>query len=173
MKFFFIFSVLTVIIGVGAFVLFTRNKDSVKEEVVPEGYHRMENGSLMRNDMGVEGMGALDELRTANQNNSVDASASLTTDPNAQVFEITGKNFSFSVPQIRVNKGDTVVVQFESTDGFHDWTLDEFNAHTDRVQPGTKTSVTFVADKAGTFEYYCSVGNHRQQGMVGKLIVEE
>jgi len=40
------------------------------------------------------------------------------------------------------------------------------------VTPGTPTSVTFVADKTGTFEYYCSVGNHRAQGMVGKLIVE-
>lgn len=35
------------------------------------------------------------------------------------------------------------------------------------------TSVTFVADETGTFEYYCSVGNHRGQGMIGKLIVED
>lgn len=34
------------------------------------------------------------------------------------------------------------------------------------------TSVTFVADTLGTFEYYCSVGNHRAQGMVGNLVVE-
>jgi len=43
---------------------------------------------------------------------------------------------------------------------------------TDKVQaPGT-TSVEFVADQEGAFEYYCSVGNHRQQGMKGTLIVE-
>jgi plastocyanin len=29
-----------------------------------------------------------------------------------------------------------------------------------------------VADKKGTFEYYCSVGQHRALGMKGKLVVE-
>jgi uncharacterized cupredoxin-like copper-binding protein len=32
--------------------------------------------------------------------------------------------------------------------------------------------VQFVADKTGTFEFYCSVGNHRQMGMVGTLVVQ-
>ncbi len=89
-----------------------------------------------------------------------------------EVFNITGKMFAFSQTEMRVKKGTTVTVNFESTEGLHDWVVDEFNARTKQVQPGTKTSVTFVADKAGTFEYYCAVGKHRQQGMVGKLIVE-
>ena len=41
-----------------------------------------------------------------------------------------------------------------------------------RKATGQIDEVEFVVDKAGTFEYYCSVGNHRQMGMVGKLIVE-
>jgi plastocyanin len=90
-----------------------------------------------------------------------------------KTFNLTGKNFEFSQKEIRVKKGDTVTVNFESTSGFHDWTVDEFNAKTQQVEVGTKTSVTFVADKAGTFEYYCSVGSHRQAGMVGTLVVEE
>ena len=89
-----------------------------------------------------------------------------------KVFNLTGRNFSFSQEEIRVKKGDRVVINFESTDGFHDWVIDEFNAHTDRVNPGTKTSVEFIADKTGTFEYYCSVSIHRAAGMKGKLIVE-
>ena len=90
----------------------------------------------------------------------------------AKVFNITGKNFAFSETEMKVKKGDTVTVNFESTTGFHDWVVDEFKAKTQQVRPGTKTSVTFVADKAGTFEYYCSVGSHRAEGMTGKLIVE-
>ncbi len=35
-----------------------------------------------------------------------------------------------------------------------------------------KTFVEFTADKKGTFEYYCSVGEHRVNGMKGKFIVE-
>ncbi len=54
----------------------------------------------------------------------------------------------------------------------HDWVVDEFDAKIAQVAAGKTTSVEFVADKTGTFEYYCSVGKHRQNGMVGKLIVE-
>lgn len=87
------------------------------------------------------------------------------------VFNVKGSNFSFDVKEIDVTEGDTVTINFESTDGFHDWVVDEFNAATAQVNPGTPTSVTFVADKAGTYEYYCSVGEHRSMGMVGALVV--
>jgi len=87
-------------------------------------------------------------------------------------FNLKGVPFQFDTKEIRVKKGDTVTINFESSEGLHDWVVDEFNAATKQVTPGTPTSVTFVADKTGTFEYYCSVGNHRAQGMVGKLIVE-
>lgn len=87
-------------------------------------------------------------------------------------FDIAGVNFAFDVTEMRVKEGDVVTVNFVSDDGFHDWVVDEFSAATNKVRPGTPTSVTFVADKAGTYEYYCSVGSHRAQGMVGTLIVE-
>ena len=85
---------------------------------------------------------------------------------------VLGKNFGFSETEIRVKKGDTVEIQFTNEAGFHDWVIDEFNAKTKQLKAGESETVTFVADKAGTFEYYCSVGSHRQMGMVGKLIVE-
>ncbi|PIS05357.1 MAG: hypothetical protein COT81_01550 [Candidatus Buchananbacteria bacterium CG10_big_fil_rev_8_21_14_0_10_42_9] len=93
-------------------------------------------------------------------------------DTQAKVFEVSGKNFEFSAKEIKVQKGDTVTINFQSESGFHDWVVDEFNARTEQVNTGGKSSVTFVANEAGTFEYYCSVGQHRQFGMVGTLIVE-
>lgn len=89
-----------------------------------------------------------------------------------KVFKITGQNFTFSQSEIKVKKGDRVKINFESTGGFHDWTVAEFNAKTSQVNTGGKASVEFVADKTGEFEYYCSVGQHRQMGMKGKLTVE-
>jgi plastocyanin len=89
------------------------------------------------------------------------------------VFNITGNNYSFSQTELVVNKGDRVKIVFTSLDGLHDWALDEFNAATDKVQSGGTSETTFIASRAGTFEYYCSVGNHRQLGMVGKLIVRD
>ncbi len=76
-------------------------------------------------------------------------------------------------PDIVVQQGDTVEVTLCVTGGTHDWVVDEFDVATDIISEGDECStVEFVADEAGEFEYYCSVGNHRDEGMVGMLIVE-
>lgn len=95
-----------------------------------------------------------------------------------KTFKLEGGNFYFEQdgnrgPEIRVAQGQTVRIEFSSIEGFHDWSIDEFNAATDRVRPNDgETFVEFVADKKGEFEYFCSVGSHRQQGMFGSFIVE-
>jgi len=89
-----------------------------------------------------------------------------------KTFNLTGTNYTFFEKEIRVKIGDRVKIIFTSGQGFHDWTVDEFRASTSRVNTGKTTEVEFIADKTGTFEYYCSVGNHRALGMVGILIVE-
>jgi plastocyanin len=96
----------------------------------------------------------------------------IVVDEAVKVFNVSGENFAFDVKEMRVKEGDTVTINFTSADGFHDLVIDEFNARTEREQTGGTSSVTFVASKAGTFEYYCSVGQHRVNGMVGNLIVE-
>jgi plastocyanin len=87
-------------------------------------------------------------------------------------FNLSAKPFEFSQKEIRVKKGDKVRINLTIAAGFHDWAIDEFNAKTRQMGAGESDSVEFTADKIGTFEYYCSVGNHRQMGMVGNLIVE-
>lgn len=95
------------------------------------------------------------------------------------VFSLTGDNFNFYDAQgnvgstLVVQEGDLVRIEFESVGGMHDWVVDEFDARTDIVRDGEGlTVVEFVADQAGEFEYYCSVGSHRANGMVGLLVVE-
>lgn len=112
------------------------------------------------------------EINVMLKDKSEPTKPTVTLNPNARAFFVQAVNYSFSLKEIVVQQGDTVTINFESTDGFHDWVLDEFNARTKQVSPNKPTSVTFVADKAGTFEYYCSVGNHRAHGMVGTLIVK-
>lgn len=91
---------------------------------------------------------------------------------NVKEFTVTAGSFYFSPKTLSVNKGDTVKINFVNSGGMHDWRLDEFNAKTPVLQSGQSASITFVADKSGTFEYYCSVGTHRQMGMVGTLTVK-
>ena len=95
------------------------------------------------------------------------------TDENAKEFTLNASSFKFDMTEIRVKKGDTVKITLNNTGGMHDWVVDEFDARTKQITDGQTDTVTFVADQAGEFEYYCSVGNHRAIGMVGTLIVEE
>lgn len=89
-----------------------------------------------------------------------------------QTFDIKGLDYDYDVKEIRVKLGSTVKINFTNTEGFHDLVIDEFNAATKQIPVNQSETITFVADKAGTFEYYCSVGKHRANGMWGKLIVE-
>lgn len=100
------------------------------------------------------------------------ANVDVATSP-VKEFTITGGNFKFTPSAMTVKKGDTVRVTFKNEEGFHDFRIDEFNVATKQIGAGTSETVEFVADKAGTFEYYCSVGQHRQMGMVGTLTVTE
>lgn len=88
------------------------------------------------------------------------------------VVEVIADHLSFAPAELRVKQGQTVTVRVTSQDGLHDWVLDAFDAATGSIGAGQTKSVTFVADRAGTFEFYCSISNHRQLGMTGALIVE-
>lgn len=87
-------------------------------------------------------------------------------------FTVNGVNFEFDQKEILVNQGDTVRVTFTSESGMHDFVIDELNVKTQVLQAGGTETVEFVASEVGTFEFYCSVGQHRQMGMVGNLIVQ-
>jgi len=87
-------------------------------------------------------------------------------------IEVIANNFEFSETEIRVTEGDTVRLTLVNEEGTHDWVVDEFAAATEVLAAGEQETIEFVADEVGEFEYYCSVGNHRDMGMVGSLIVE-
>lgn len=86
-------------------------------------------------------------------------------------FIVTGQNFSFIPSLITVKRGDRVKITFNNTNGFHDFKIDEFGVATKQAQSPATEVLEFTADKAGSFEYYCSVGSHRMMGMKGTLVV--
>jgi len=91
---------------------------------------------------------------------------------NIKEFAVTGANFTFSPAEMRVKVGDTVRITLTNAEGFHDFTLDEFKVATKQLKANEFETIEFMATKTGSFEYYCSIGSHRAQGMVGRLIVE-
>ena len=94
--------------------------------------------------------------------------------PTNLTFNITGGSFYFVPNEIRVKQGDTVTIIFNDVGGMHNFNLDAFNVKTKTINTGESDTVTFTANKKGTFEFYCAVGNgyHRMQGQIGALLVE-
>lgn len=90
-----------------------------------------------------------------------------------QVVEIEAGSFYYEPNMIKVKKGQRVQVVIKSVDMMHDFNIDELNVKSEIVKSGETGTVEFVASKVGSFEYYCSVGQHRQNGQVGTIVVEE
>ena len=93
-------------------------------------------------------------------------------EPSVKEFTIDAANFAFSLKTMTVSKGDTVKITLNNTEGMHDLRIDEFNIATEVLQLGKSQMIEFVASQSGTFEFYCSVGNHRAMGMKGTLTVK-
>ena len=85
-------------------------------------------------------------------------------------FTITGNADAFSPKQLIVTKGDTVKITFKPTDTTHTFTLPDFNVDTGDVSAGQTKTVQFVANKTGTFQFYCTL--HKSMGMTGTLTVQ-
>ena len=97
-----------------------------------------------------------------------------TTAPTGEIkeFEITAKQFSFEPNVITVNKGDRVKLKVTSADVTHGFSINEFGV-TQNLEPGKTATVEFVADKSGTFPFYCSVVcGSGHSGMKGQLVVK-
>jgi heme/copper-type cytochrome/quinol oxidase subunit 2 len=92
-------------------------------------------------------------------------------------FEVSAKKFRFSVsgsaaPEIRVSQEDLVRITLSSEDVPHSFTLPDYKIQK-RVEPGRPVTFEFRAERAGRFDFHCSLTNDncREQGMAGTLIV--
>ncbi len=85
---------------------------------------------------------------------------------------LTAKQWEFTPNIIEVNKGDRVHITLSSADTPHGFSIAEYGIR-ETIQPGGNTVVEFVADKQGTFIFFCSVPcGEGHLGMKGKLIVK-
>ena len=140
-----------VIVGVLSF-LWLQSDEVVDEERIETVEEMVEDG-LMANEEVEEVVAEADVV--------IDMSAT------HRVFIVDGEEN----PVIRVNQGDIVELNFEVTGGNHDFVIDELRVATDILSTGQSQTVVFEASEAGTFEYYCSVGSHRADGMFGTFEV--
>lgn len=85
-----------------------------------------------------------------------------------QEITVHAKNFEFDKKEIKLHVGDTVKLTLENTDGVHGLEVPDFNVN---IKNGE--TATFTVDKAGTYDFNCSVQcGSGHDNMVGQIIVE-
>lgn len=128
-------------------------------------------GMMMSRNNTTQEMAQVPETTTAPAVNESPAVAGM--ESSAKTIEVEAGSFYYKPNEIRVKKGETVKIVMKSVSMMHDFVIDELNVKMPITKNGETGTVEFVADKAGMFEYYCSVGQHRANGQVGTIIVEE
>ena len=85
-------------------------------------------------------------------------------------YELFASEFAFAPPFLIVEKAGTYTISLRN-DGTvpHNFTIKGVGKTPD-VQPGD-TVTTELTLKQGTYQYFCSIGDHAEQGMDGTLNV--
>lgn len=81
-------------------------------------------------------------------------------------LSIESGSFFFTPDKLSVQKG-TVTVNVTKNSGFHTFVIDELGVE---EQLSNGATFSFNADP-GTYEYYCGVPGHKENGMFGTLTV--
>lgn len=86
-------------------------------------------------------------------------------------FDMIADEWEFTPSLIEVNLGDRVILHIESEDEYHGIALTDFGINR-QLPPGQIIDIEFIADKQGSFSFFCSVPcgmGHSSMG--GQLIV--
>jgi len=88
-----------------------------------------------------------------------------------RTFRVEAHQFAYSPSELKVNPGDTVTIQLVSTDVVHGLYIDGYGVSVE-ADPGQTTTLTFVADKPGSFRFRCNVTcGAMHPFMIGKFTV--
>lgn len=91
--------------------------------------------------------------------------------PQERTFRVDARQYAYSPSEIKVNAGDTVKIQLVSTDVVHGLYVDGYNISIE-ADPGQARTLTFIADKPGSFRFRCNVTcGAMHPFMIGKLTV--
>jgi heme/copper-type cytochrome/quinol oxidase subunit 2 len=91
--------------------------------------------------------------------------------PQERTFRIEAHQFAYSPGELKVHRGDTVTLQLVSTDVVHGLYIDGYDLSVE-ADPGQTSTITFVADRPGSFRFRCNVTcGAMHPFMIGKLSV--
>ena len=86
-------------------------------------------------------------------------------------FTVDAKKYAFAPARLEVEQGDVVRVTLIAADIPHSFTIDDYRI-AKRGEPGKPVTFEFLADRAGTFKFYCNLTiDDGCRKMAGELIV--
>ncbi len=98
-------------------------------------------------------------------------SSAQTQGPTSHPIRIRARKYRFDPPHIEVNQDDVVMIEIETEDIAHSFTIDAYRI-AKRINPGQPVTFEFRADMPGTFPYYCSLQiDEGCKQMRGELVV--
>ena len=93
------------------------------------------------------------------------------TNPKERVFRVEAGDFAYTPAVLNVNPGDRVTIELISTDVVHGLYVDNYDLSV-TADPGQPATLSFIANKSGTFRLRCSVTcGALHPFMLGKLQV--
>lgn len=91
--------------------------------------------------------------------------------PAEREFRIEASQYAYNPGEINVNPGDKVTIKLVATDVVHGLYVDGYGISV-KADPGQTATLTFVADKPGSFRLRCNVTcGEMHPFMIGKLHV--
>lgn len=94
--------------------------------------------------------------------------------PTEGAITVRGKEYTFDPHRIVVKKGQETTITFENIGTIaHNFVIGALGVRTPTIQPGESASVTFTPENADVYGFWCAVPGHQDEGMQGRLVIEE
>lgn len=101
------------------------------------------------------------------------STGSAAVDPAARIVEMSVENWKFTPDTVTAKKGEKLVIRLKGVSGIHSFAVPDLGIN-QRVEVGETINVTIPTDKAGTFDFLCSVPcGEGHEGMIGTIIISE
>jgi plastocyanin len=120
------------------------------------------------------GCGSDDDGSSGGSSSSSSASSSGGTSAGGGAVKISETDFKLDPSSAKVDKAGKATFKV-TNDGKPVHALEVEGpgeeAETESIDPGKSATLTVDLSKAGTYEMYCPIGNHKAMGMEGKVVV--
>ena len=115
-------------------------------------------------------IGIVSILLFRTDNNDTEKNENIELTGETKTFDIVATNWEFTPSLIEVNLGDKVELHLTSSQGTHGIAFLEFEV-SETLREGEDIHTEFIADKTGTFNFFCTVPCGKGHGGMRGLIV--